>query len=74
MQSLSAKNKGLFTQLSEAKRRQAEIECKVSVSVMLPFIDLFIVIIYCLFETASHYMALASLELAVWTKLASKSH
>ncbi|OBS58030.1 hypothetical protein A6R68_10845, partial [Neotoma lepida] len=26
--SLSAKNKGLLTQLSEAKRRQAEIECK----------------------------------------------
>lgn len=74
MHSLSAKNKGLLTQLSEAKCRQAEIECKVSVSVMLPFIDLFIVIIYCLFETAFQYMALASLELAVWTKLASKSH
>lgn len=30
--SLSVKNKGLLDQLSEAKRRQAEIECKVSVS------------------------------------------
>lgn len=32
--SLSAKNKGLLTQLSEAKRRQAEIECKNKEEVM----------------------------------------
>lgn len=32
MQYLSAQNKGLLTQLSEAKRRQAEIECKVNKS------------------------------------------
>lgn len=34
VQSLSAKNKGLLTQLSEAKRRQAEIECKNKEEVM----------------------------------------
>lgn len=30
MQYLSAQNKGLLAQLNEAKRRQAEIECKVN--------------------------------------------
>ncbi|XP_038195117.1 ecotropic viral integration site 5 protein homolog isoform X5 [Arvicola amphibius] len=34
LHSLSAKNKGLLTQLSEAKRRQAEIECKNKEEVM----------------------------------------
>lgn len=63
--SLSVKNKGLLTQLSEAKRRQAEIECKVSVSVIISFIYLFTMNIFCLFETGFQYMALASLELAI---------